>query len=414
MLNPIRHASAVKPRIYPYNGDVNGAVAPQDINRLQTFNGSVTTPSDMLYEIGRLPKMADDQKISQATTALTQLETGALDTFLGLANLSAMPTGGLQLTDFDNSLVDIVSLGHDRAQGNVEQTLWLPKLVVDTFTFSVADSDARIERQFTLKGDFYKLLRYGNKCFIYKTFTAVSNGSMVLDCSDPAPANDPNVSGTYIQRIVKLSAGKVTELVLGTDYTFNPTNSHVTITLAAIGDVYNVYYSAATFGTAGDPTSLNDVEKYFLKAENIQVYLTDGVTELKLDILTSLNITATWNRINEGVIGSHEKILKAAKDHVVTIALNGRVKDATIEDILMGKGSTTWGIIDVDAFVKTASLIVKIYQENTHTNFLLGYRIDNLNFDATAMNTPVNDFLTGNVNLKSDNLLWSTVEGDLA
>ena len=411
-ITPIRHASAVKPRLYPYNGDV----APQDINRLQVFNGSVTTPSDPVYEIGRLLKMTDDRKISEETTALTQLEYGKLDTFLALANLSAKPSGGLHMTDFDNSLVDIVSLGKDKYQGNLEQTLWLPKLALDSFTLNCADPDARLERQFSLKGDFYRILRYNNKNFIYKKFTAASGDTptMTLNCSDPVPVVDPNHSGVYILRITRLRSGVTTELVLSTDYTYNPGTYNVSILASQVGDVYHVYYSASSFGTAGDPTSLNDVDDYFLKAENLQVYITDGITPIKLDILTSLNVTATWNRINESVIGQHEKILKSAKDHTVTIALNGRVKNATIEEVLMGEAGMNWGIIDVDLFVNNASLIVKVYQENTHQNFIIGYKVNNLVIDTTAQNTPVNDFLTGNVNLKSDNLLITDNESDLS
>jgi len=413
-VNPIRHASAVKPRIYPYNGDV----APQDVNRLQVFNGSVTTPSDAVYEIGRLLKMADDTKISEQTTSMTQLEYGQLENFLALANLAAKPVGGLQLSDFDNSLVDIVSLGKDKYQGNLEQTLWLPKAVLDAFTLSVADSDARIERQFTLKGDFYRILRYDNKNFIYKKFVCATGDTptMTLSVADPVPVVDPNygTTSTYIARILKVSGGTTVELAYGTDYTFNPGTNNITILASTVGDIYKVYYTASSFGTAGDPTSLNDIDDYFLKAENLQVYLTDGVTTVKLDILTSLNITATWNRINEGVIGQHEKILKSAKDHSVTVALNGRVKNATIEEVLMGKAGQNWGILDVDLFIKNASLIVKVFNENSHTNFLIGYRVNKLIIDTTAINTPVNDYLTSNVNLKSDEMIISDSEADLA
>ena len=411
-VNLIRHASAVKPRLYPYNG----LVTPQDANRLQTWNGSVTTPSDPVYEIGRLLKMTDDQKISEATAALTQLEYGVLDSFLALANLNSMPVGGLQMTDFDNSLVDIVSLGKDKYNGTLEQTLWLPKLSLDTFTLSVADSDSRVERQFTLKGDFYRILRYANKNFIYKAFTAVSGDvpTMTINVSDPVPSVDPNHSGVYILRLNRTRAGVDSELVLGTDYTYNSGTQNIAISAVQVSDIYKVYYSSNSFGTGGDPTSLNDINDYFLKAENLQVYITDGVTLIYLDILSSLNLTATWNRLNEGVIGQHEKIIKSVKDHAITVALNGRVKNSTIEEVMMGQAGNHWGILDVDLFLKTASVVIKVYQENSHINFILGYQVNNLMIDTTAQNTPVNDFLTGNVNLKSDNLLITTVEGDLA
>ena len=40
MANEIRHASATKPRIYPWNGDTQ----PMDIDRVQSISGGVNQP----------------------------------------------------------------------------------------------------------------------------------------------------------------------------------------------------------------------------------------------------------------------------------------------------------------------------------------------------------------------------------
>jgi len=414
MPQAIRHAKATKPRMYPYNGDVT----PADMDRVQSFSGGGNQPFEMLYEWGREDKMAVDFDILEATATATQLEYGKIDTYLKLANLSAMPSGGLDLDDFSNAKVDIITVGKDDYEGNVEQTLWLPKLALNSITVNIADAEAKLERSFELSGDALRRLRNDNKYFIYKR-DAVGSGysadpyDIILD--DPEPVEDPNYSGVYIFRVLRVRSGTTTELTLTTDYTYTSGTTTLQILSATTGDVYKIYYSSDSWGTAGDPTSLNDADDYFIDADSVKVTLQSGSgTEVEMDLLTSLNIVATLNRIEEGVIGNDEKILKEVESKTTTVTLGGRVKNSTIEEILMGQAGNDWGILDAKLYKDDIKMRVYVYEDETKTTFKIGYKVTGLFMTTTTQDEGnANEFLTKGVTLQSDNLLISNVEADI-
>jgi len=411
-MNEIRHASATKPRVYPWNA----ATLPIDIDRVQAISGGVNQPQELVYEVGRLDKVCTDLKILEEKCSLTQLEYGEVDFYLALANKATLPSGGLQLSDFDDSLVDIISVGKDKFGGTMEQTLWLPKLSLNSLAFNIANADARIERTFDLGGDFFKILKSTNKIYMQKIVTVPSGYSAApyaISLADPVPAVDPNVAGKYIQRILRVRSGVTTELELTTDYTFSAPSS-LSILLATSGDVLKIVYTAASFGTGGDYTSLNDADLCYINADSVKVTLQSGVgTEVELDRLTSLSLTATLNRISEAVIGLNEKLLKNVQTYDVKVALNGRVKDATIEEVLMGQAGNNWGIIDPNEFKTDLVLRVYVYEDATKTTFKLGYKVTGLAFTDTTEDGKANDFWTDAINLSSDNMLISSVEVDI-
>jgi len=412
MANEIRHASATKPRVYPWNGDTQ----PIDIDRVQAFSGGVNQPSELVYELGRKDKVCTDLKILEESCSLTQLEYGEIDYYLALANKASLPSGGLQLSDFDDSLVDIISVGKDKFGGTMEQTLWLPKLSLNALTFNIANADSRIERTFDLGGDFFKILKNNNKIYIQKIVTVPSGYSAApyaISLADPVPVIDPNVAGKYIQRILRVRSGVTTELVLTTDYTFSAPSA-LSILLATSGDILKIVYTAASFGTGGDYTSLNDADLCYINADSVKVTLQSGVgTEVELDRLTSMNINASLNRISEAVIGLEEKLLKNVESYDVKVALNGRVKDAKIEDVLMGQAGSNWGIIDPNEFKTDLVLRVYVYEDATKTTFKMGYKVTGLAFADTKQDANANAFWTEGINLSSDNLLISDVEIDI-
>lgn len=415
MANEIRHASATKPRIVAYNGDSNAI----DIDRAQSFSGAVNQPQENIYEIGRLDKMAVDLQVLEGSVSLTQLEHDSIDFYLALANKTSLPSGGLQLSDFDDALFDIYSVGKDKFGGSVEQTLWFEKLSLNSLTLNIADAESRIERSFEFAGDFFKILRYGSKYLLYKAYTVPSGYSAsawTQVISDPAPVVNPNVAGKYIERVVRVRASVATELELTTDYTWTNGTTTLSILSATTGDVIKVFYAAASWGTAGDPTAVNDSDTYYINADSVTVTLESAsqAVELELDRLTSLNITATLNRISEAVIGLQEKLLKNVESYDVTVALNGRVKDATIQEVLMGQAGTSFGVIDPNFFKTDLILRVKVFDGPQKTTFKTGYKITGLNFTDDNQDTNANEFWSDAVNLSSDNLLITNIESDLA
>jgi hypothetical protein len=413
MANEIRHASATKPRIYPWNGDTQ----PIDIDRVQAFSGGVNQPSELVYELGRKDKVCTDLKILEESCSLTQLEYGEIDFYLALANKATLPSGGLQLSDFDDSLVDIISVGKDKFGGTMEQTLWLPKLSLNALTFNIANADSRIERTFDLGGDFFKILKNTNKIYMQKIYTVPSGYSAApyaIVISDPAPVLDPNVASKYIQRVLRVRSGVTTELAVTTDYTWTNGTTTLSVLLATSGDILKVVYTAASFGTGGDYTSLNDADLCYINADSVKVTLQSGVgTEVELDRLTSMNINASLKRISEAVIGLEEKLLKNVESYDVKVALNGRVKDAKIEDVLMGQAGSNWGIIDPNEFKTDLVLRVYVYEDATKTTFKMGYKVTGLAFADTKQDANANAFWSEGINLSSDNLLISSVEIDI-
>jgi len=405
----IRHSSAVKPISVPVKANVN----QDNWDRVQSFSPATSQPSEKLYEIGRLAKMDTDKGILEATLSITQLEYGTIDVFKQLAGLSAEPSGGFDLDDFDDALTDFYLPGKDEYAGTLEQTLWMQHMVLDSFGLSIS-ADERIERTFELSGEYAKILREGNKYLIFTTDDAASgtSGNYDIVISDPAAVVDPNNAGVYVLDLWRIRAGVATQLDLTTDYTYTSGTDTITILSASAQDHYRIWYSAASYGTGGDPTALNDADDYYLKADNVTVTIDDGVhTAVELDKLTSFAIDATLNRIDEAVIGSNEKVLKDVESYDVSISLDGFVKNSTIEEVLMLQAGQSWGIIDFTLFDEV-EVTVKIYEEAAKSTFLIGYQSSTCEFSDESQDYAANEFASNPISLSTDNLKISTTIGD--
>ncbi|MGD2072062.1 MAG: hypothetical protein PVG65_01045 [Candidatus Thorarchaeota archaeon] len=409
MSREIQHASACKPISVPVNNDV----APDNWDRLQTFSASTNQPQEKVYEIGRLVKMDFDKDILEATLSMVQLEYGTNDSFLQLAGLSAEPSGGFELNDFDDPRTDFYSPGKDEYGGTVEQTLWLQYMALDSLGIEIS-AEERIIRNFELSGDYCKIARNANKYLIFKEDDAPSgtSGNYVIDVSDPAPVVDPNNAGVYILALWRIRSGVATQLTLTTDYTYNNGTNQITILSALTGDNYRIWYTAGSYGSAGDPTSLNDSDDYYLGAENVTITIDDGThSPVELDKLTDFSITATLNRTEEGKIGSASKF-RDVENYDVSVSLSGFVKDSTIQEALMQQAGQSWGIIDYSLF-DAVDVIVKIYQESTKSTFLIGYKASDVEFADDGNDKNANENTDESVTLNGDALLITTTEGDL-
>ncbi len=407
----IRHSSAVKPISVP----IKANVASDNWDRVQSFSPATSQPTEKLYEIGRLEKMVSDKGILETTLSITQLENGTVNAFKQLAGLSAEPAGGFDLADFDDALTDFYLPGKDEYAGTVEQTLWLQHLSLNSFGLSIT-ADSRIERTFELSGEYAKILRYGNKYLIFASDDAPTgtSGSYDIVLSDPAPVVDPNNAGVYILDVWRVRSGVATQLTITTDYTWNNGTTTLNIIAGLAGDNYRIFYSAASYGSAGDPTELNDVDDYYLKADNVTVTIDDGTHDpVELDKLTSLSIDTSFNRIDEAVIGSDEKILKDVETYEVSISLDGFVKNSTVEEALMGQAGQSWEIVDFTLF-DDVIVTVKIYSDATKTSFLIGYQSTACEFSDESQDYTANSFASNPISLTTDNLKITTTVGNLA
>jgi len=287
-------------------------------------------------------------------------------------------------------------------------------MVLDSFGLSIT-ADERIERTFELSGEFAKILREGNKFLIFKSDDAPSgtSGSYDIDLSDPVPVEDPNNAGVFILDIWRIRAGVATQLKITTDYTYVSGTTTLNIIDGLASDNYRIFFSAASYGTAGDPTALNDSDDYYIKADNVTVTIDDGThTAVELDKLTSFSIDTSLNRIDEAVIGTNEKILKDVESYEVGVSLDGFVKNSSIEEVLMGQAGQSWGIIDFSLFDEV-KVTVKIFQEVAKTNFLIGYQMTGCEFSDESQDYTANEFASNPISLTSDNMIITTTEGDL-
>ncbi len=141
--------------------------------------------------------------------------------------------------------------------------------------------------------------------------------------------------------------------------------------------------------------------------------ISDGNEEIELELLTSLSLGASIERIDEGVIGNDEKILKEISNTPVTVALSGRVKNAQVLEAFMGHLDDDWGITDVKKFLDNVRVTVKIYSDSTKDTFLIGYQVSGLSFTDDSEDFTANEFGTLDVNASSTNMLITTDEADL-
>ena len=407
-MKEIRHSSTFKPISVPVENDVS----KDNWDRVQSFSLATTQPTEKVYEIGRLNKVCSDKDILEAALSISQFEYGKIDSFLQLAGKDSEPVAGLTLSDFDDPRTDFYSPGKEEFGGAIEQTLWAQHMALDSFGLSISANE-KLERTFDLSGEYAKVCRKGNKYLIFVENDAPSGtvGNYVIDVSDPAPVVDPNNAGVYILDLWRIRSGVATQLSL-TDYTYDNVAEEITIVSGATGDNYRIWYTAASYGSAGDPEVINDADKCYLKAENVTVTIDDGThTAVELDKLTSLSIAVTLNRNVKGKIGTIDKF-KDVESKDVTISLENYVKDSIVQEVLMQQAGQDWGIIDFSLF-GSVDVVVKIYQEAAKTNFLIGYKSTDMDFTSETESFDANSFGSNPLELASDNLLISTDVGNL-
>ena len=410
MADDIRHARAISPWFIPNTGG-----SSDDLHGLTDVGADPSVASEEVYVVGKKAKCGTDKELPEVTIPLSQLERGEIDTYLTLANLDSEPVGGFALLDFNSSLTDVVYYMKDEFDGNVDASIWMPKCTVNSINLNIDDPEARITRDIELGSDDRRILLGDNKYLIHVEDTAPSgtSGNYVIDVSDPVPVEDPNNSGVYILRVDRTRSGETVSLVITTDYTYDNTPKEITIISALAGDVYNVYYSASSFGSAGDPTSVDNDSICFLKAENVTVLISDGTTEVEMDRLSSLTLTATLNRIDENVIGNDERILREISDTPVTVDFSGRVKNYNGDKAFMNQLASAEMISSVKLFNDNIKVTVKIYNNADKDTFLIGYQVDNLSYTDGSFSATANEFATMDVSAQSDDVLITASEGNL-
>jgi len=411
MGDDIRHARAISPYFVPLK-----AGSPDELHGLTAVGADPSVGSEKVYVVGKKAKCGTDTDTPEVTVPLAQLERGEIDSYLCLANLASEPSGGLDLDDFNSSLTDAIFYIKDAYNGNLDSTIFVPQCVINSITLNIDDPEGRITRDIELSSDDRRIFAGDNKCLTYSKTTvpsgySVENYDIVI--SDPTPVVDPHNAGVYVMSVVRVRSGEATTLEITTDYTYVNGTATVTILSATTDDLYYVYWSASTFPGSGDPTSVDSDSICFLKAENVTILIDDGVTELELDRLSSLSLTATMNRIEEKVLGNDQRILREISDNPVTVDFSARIKRYRGEKAFMTSLASDNLASSVKNFTDDVKITVKIYNNANKDTFLIGYQVDNLAYTDGSFSISANEFGTIDVSAESDELVITTTEGDL-
>lgn len=402
------HSSYFKPRIYP----VGGTGASAEIDRLQGLSGSTNLSRTKINEIGRDGTVGWKVGIPQVSLTANQLEYGSLEFWNKITNTTAT---AITLNDFKTSSFDLAGYKTDD-NGTFLGTVWYPKQRVSGWGLNISGPDALIERSFSFVGEDEIVFTDNNKYLIYLESTASGAGHMIVIGSGgfanyPDPVDDPDSSGSsQILRVIRVRSGTATELVSGTDYTWNSSTNLLNIPASAASDLYKVTYSASSYITGGDPFTDNDTDLAGISAENASIYLETSNYVYRVQ---SLAIDVSFNRQDVKEIGNSEVVSRGITDKTVKITIGRILETYETERLLRGASSSTYGKYDVRNFQDNLKLTVKIYNNKDKDTFLIGYSFTDLAPTSTDTGVPTKDYVTRNVVLEGESATITSVEGSL-
>lgn len=404
------HTSYWRPRVYPHNGDI----APTQIDRLQDLSASIALNREKIREIGRDGTVDWRKRIPTVRVSARQFEYGEIEFWRKLANVSDATTS-ITLNDFKTSKVDIVGYKTDDS-GTFLGSVWYPKLRTAGFGLSIGDPQAYIERTFDLVGEDEIIFQGNNKYFNYQRFVAAGGAPESITIDDPSPVADPDNSGEYILKVLRVNAsdGTTDELeytsgtATGNYYSFSAPS---TLTVAtAINDIIKVYYTAATFNTNSQSAVFtnNDTDAGALLAEATSIYLYTG-TNNYVYRLQSIGIDVSFDRTDYFEIGNREVVQTGIREKTVRITLGRILEQYTIEEVLRG-AVADYGKLDPREFRDDITLRVKCYGNHTKNTFNIGYKCTNLSPTGFDNGVPLNDYVTRGATLEGEDLTISNSE----
>jgi len=217
-------------------------------------------------------------------------------------------------------------------------------------------------------------------------------------------------------RVVRVtSLGVSTELTVTTDYTYvNGTNT-LTIVSVDTGDIIKIWYTSATA-----PATLfteNDADASALSADSCSVYLyipgsgkpsaSDYIYRLQ-----SATIDVTFEREDVKEIGNKRVVQRGINNQTVTVTLGRILEQFTIEEVLRGEVSG-YGKIDVEQLTDNASLIVKVFDDNTKSTFKYGFKADGLSPTELRGGAGINAYVNAENSIEGESLTISTDNAEL-
>jgi hypothetical protein len=379
------HSSFFKPKITP----VLGVGASANIDRAQAIDPAIALNRERVDEIGREDLVGYLNKTPNVTYRLTQLEYGNIEFWQKLINNESKGEVGqdaISQDDFKTSIFDISAyLTND--DGVFEGTYWYPNLRTNSWGLNIGAPETKAERTFDFIGEAGEIFRGTNQYIINNqevVGSAVSDDSVDIDLSTYAPVVDPDNAGKYILRVVRVRAGVSTvllDLKVAIDngqVTYDDPTKTLTVAHCNTADVIKYWYSSAT---SPETFVLNDVDIAGILGDCVSIYLYIPATahpssQDYLYTLQSCKIDVKFTREDLKELGNKNVVQRGIRDKAVTITLGRILEEFTIEEVMRGAGNIAK--IDIEQFTDNATLIIKIFSDNTKTHFKYGMKATKL------------------------------------
>ena len=398
------HASNWKPRVYPVLGDLQDV----EIDRAQDLTSTATLNRSKIEEIGR-DGIVDWRALTPSiSVTLKQLEYGSLEFWRKIAN-KGDSVSQINLTDFKTSTFDIAGYATDDSQSFLG-TIWYPNLRMSGFGINIGDPDAIIERNFTFAGEDEIALLNNNKYLIRQRYVVASSGNnQTVAISNPTPVADPDNSGRFLFKVVKVSSGSASILDHGTGWSYNGSGTLTINGSSTAGDVIWVWFSAGSLGSQVTFVN-NDSDLAAISADSCTILL---VTSTHVSRLQSVALDVTFDRRDIKEIGTQGVVSRGVRE-ITTKATLGRILETyTIEEVVRGVANQSYGKIDVSRLQDNFGLILKFYSDNTKSTFKLGYKFTDLAPTSRDEGVPVADYTSAGLTLEGTSGFITNVAGVL-
>jgi len=396
--------SDYKPRIFPILGVGDDA----EIDRAQNIDPTETLNREEVNEIGNADVVGYLKKSPTIGYRLTQLESGSIEFYQKLVNTAVKGNDGqdaIDLDDFKTSYFDIVAYLADD-DGTFRGTKHYPSLRTAGFSLSIGEPDGVIERSFDFVGESAITWQGDNKYFIYKKHICGSGDDNVIDLSDKTPAIDPDDS-VYMLRVVRVRAGTSTELTITTDYAYSDATKELTIVSVLTDDVIKIYYTSAT--APDTQFTPNTTDKAGILGDCVDIYLyipASGKPSTSdfLYRLQSVGFEIAFEREDKKELGNKNVVLRGISDKNITVTLGRLLEDFSLEEALRGAGAG-YGKIDIQKLSDEVSIIIKVYDDNTKSNFKYGIKATGLTPSEFSPGSAVKEYVKKDATLIGKNLI---------
>jgi hypothetical protein len=378
------HSSFYAPKLTP----VLGIGASANIDRAQAIDPAIALNRERVDEIGREDLVGYLNKTPNVTYRLTQLEYGNIEFWQKLINDEVKGNDGedgIVMNDFKTSIFDISAyLTND--DGTFEGTYWYPNLRTNSWGLNIGAPETKAERTFDFIGEAGEIFRGANQYIINNqeiVGSSVSDESVVIDVSSYMPVELPDNTDKYILRVVRVRAGVSTILLdLKTSIDLGQVTygsaGIITVDHCYTSDVIKYWYTSAT---SPEVFVLNDTDIAGILGDCVSIYLYIPATahpdaQDYLYTLQSCKIDVKYTREDLKELGNKNVVQRGIRDKAVTITLGRILEEFTIEEVMRGAGNI--GQIDIEKFTDNATLIIKIFSDNTKTHFKYGMKATKL------------------------------------